>query len=362
MIVRSYLKRKKVLILYTTIFSICILAILIILFGKVYIHNNLIQIIQNKIENRCLLISSDNYDSYETLEKNLVKTHISKVYNYINSSYASSNELKMSLLTIGIPELIPHIELGDSLTENSINSVIIPKYIRTDKTIIDTSDLLEKNIKFSINSYNKNIDYSAKIVGIYNNQDNMSDVDPVYISINDVKFFNFDSINKQLIIIVDEENNMSDVKKQLIENGYHYNLYDDTTYKELNSYKTLYNMINFYEWCFIIFVGVIVFIFLICLLSDQKYDIALKKAIGYDNIYILKTLLIEIISYLSLIYICCLIPLVILLKICSINLPHIYIIQSLISLYFLIIFFIFIICLFLLRKIKKIQIIDLLRD
>lgn len=361
MIIKNYFKKTKYLILYGCIFGLCIFLILVLVFAKIYINNNLISSIKNKIENRCLIIGKDEISNYEYLMIDLDYKYIQSVYEYIYPFYSTSNQMGISSLNVGVIELIPKIVIGNNLTESSTNSVIIPKYVKNNEQIIDTTYLLNTEINFSISNFSGLVDYSATVIGIYENEF-PEEAGKVYFSSNDVKYFKNIIRDVRSFIVIDDEIHMNQVENNLKNKGFYYNLYDDTTYKELRSYKKFDNLITIYQICLMIIINIILLVFVYSILSDQKYDIALKKAVGYKNSNIFKIILSEIIKYFSILFWFISLIIFIITNILNIDVSFYILFFEVIIIYFVIIVQIVLICIIFLNKIKKIQIVNILKN
>lgn len=361
MILKSYFSKKKNLLLFTIFFAVAIMFIMIIMAYKLHIKLNLNTEISNKAENRALIVGKDKCEKYDCIEENLSTDKINSIYEYTFDFYGNNLELGSVLFKEGILEFIPDVIEGIQLNENSKNSVIIPKYIKINNEIVETSSYLNHNINFLINRYGEEIEYSPKIIGIYNNEDNIEDNIIIYYSYKDVTLFETDKISPQIIVILKDETFISDFIDYLASNNYYYNYYDDTKLKELNYYNNLYKLISLYEILIIsIIIGVII-LFMLTIINNQKYNIALKKAVGYTNKIIIKTLIKELSYYFTIIYLFLILINYIVINILDKDILFVISIYY-ILLYLFIIIQIFIANIITFSKIKKIQIIDLLKE
>lgn len=361
MILKSYFLKKKNLLLFTIFFSITILFTIVMVTYKEHIKLKLNVEINNKIENRTLLIGSDDCNEYDCIGKNLNKDKIISFYNYIPDFYGNNLNFGTALFKEGILEMLPKVEEGNSFNNDSKNSVIIPKYINSNGKIIETSHYLNNNISFTINQYNEQINYNSKIVGIYNNEKNIEDKAIIYYSYNDSNLFNSKFVSPQLIVILKDEEYMPSYIEYLDNNNYYYNYFDSSKLKELNSYKSLYRLVSLYEVLVLLIIGSVVLIFIFMIINDQRYNIALKKAIGHTNNKIGRTLISELIYYFTFIYLF----LIVFISIFIINFDVNILINILfryITLYILTILEIFVAYIITANKLRKIQIIDLLKQ
>ena len=361
MILNLYFRNKKNFILFSLFFAIEILFIMIIITYKDYIELRLDNEINNKVENRTLLVGKDNCNEYNCIEKNLNKEKVSNIYNYIFDFYGSNSEFQSVLFKEGIPELLPDIIDGETLNINSKNSIIIPKYIKLNGNVVETSHYLNNIFSFTINHYNREIQYDAKIIGIYDNTNNVNDKIIIYYSYADFQLFDNNLISPQLMIILEDESEMISYTNYLSNDNYYYNYFDDSKLKELNSYKNLYRLISLYEKIIILITFIIMIVFIFLIINDQKYNIALKKAIGFTNYNISQIFIKELLSYFTYIYLFLILVMCLIITIYNYNLLNRVFVEY-ILLYISTIIQIFVVYCIIFKKINRIQIIDLLKQ
>lgn len=210
MLIKSFLKNKKNFWFYTIFFLITIFIIDFIFIEKLFIRQKIESQIQNKIENRSFLVYNDAYDSYEELRKHLNIPHISSCYDYISYFYGYSEILQNTRFELGVDEFIPKPIFGKSFEQNSSNCIIIPHFIKMEDGMVDTTDLLGKNVLFHINYQGKEVVYNPVVIGIY---DNEKEEETIYIAPQDIKYF--DSSYKSLLLIIDQEKHRNLVEKEL---------------------------------------------------------------------------------------------------------------------------------------------------
>ena len=184
----------------------------------------------------------------------------------------------------------------------------------------------------------------------------------MYIPSNSLLNKYIDLPNKY-IILIDNINNYSKVKNNLLNNQLQIEAISNSYKSELEIYKHVNNLLNdFNIACY--FILIIIFsVFIFSNIYEKKKNIALLKAVGYSNIYILKVILLYYSIFLVLSFIMSFL-LILLINIIIFKIKGFYFIDiiNLLENYSLIFSLLVCIITLFIFIIKKIMIIKMLKD
>lgn len=305
----SFIRRKNFYI-YFSLITICITFLIIII--NIY-NKTSFSILEreNNIINRELVIST--YDDLETVKKKLesIKS-IKKIYKFIHPIDAKLivDEPINIQITSGTLEHFPKVLAGYNIKEEDKNNIILPSKMYIQNKLILGETLLNRQIAFSINIDDKVIQYTGKVVGIYESQNDSENF--AYISYNDMyNILYSDNDNDKNLntysIIIDRQENVNKAIDNINKHGYNASLYNNVLQKETNMLKILKNIITLMIVSLIFSLYIILHAIINNMLNEEKKEIAILKSIGYNNIRIFlislfRTMFLIIVSFILSIF------------------------------------------------------------
>lgn len=333
-------KRFKMLIFILTflIFCICFINQIINVFD-----NKIYKEVLNKSENRLIYAKSDDnkidlINSFNNVE------YVTYNYNFFmqSSTFGACN----------FKYLVP--ESGKINKKYLTDDVIISSYT-LEKLNLNSNDILGTKINIIVNDETINLN----ITDVYDDQEKN---EYMYIPSNSLLNKYIDLPNKY-IILIDNINNYSKVKNNLLNNQLQIEAISNSYKSELEIYKHVNNLLNdFNIACY--FILIIIFsVFIFSNIYEKKKNIALLKAVGYSNIYILKVILLYYSIFLVLSFIMSFL-LILLINIIIFKIKGFYFIDiiNLLENYSLIFSLLVCIITLFIFIIKKIMIIKMLKD
>lgn len=368
----SFLRQKK-LILYIISMVMTITALISIIYITYCINITYENKVKNNIVNRVLYVSKSDYVDLENDIKQISNiSNIDYVYKTISPISVLINNQYSCTIKTGAKEEFPESIIGNILSINNSSEVevLLPdKILDSNNRIIYGKDYLEKNIDITYNTYK----ISAKVVGVYLDTKNQNILYMTQKSMENFTEYDMDLIkNNSYFAIVNDYENVDSVIEGLLQNGYISNLFNESGQADVKLYKTASIVITALIYIILIFNYILIGTIIANIVSDEKTDIALLKAIGYN----IKDLS-QIMLYRILIIICCSYCFGILLSLglnkilndiiinkFSLEIQYSFITYIKISLVFLIILFAISVVSVNInsRKIKNISAIDLLKD
>lgn len=284
----SFLRSKKIT-LYILSISIIIGLLIAILNTKDTINNVFKDEIENNIKNRIIYINKD--------EQNLELKNIKEINNKIQKLQYNIPPIRVSInnsyeanIKTGYIEEFPKIEKGRNIqVENKTEpEIIVP-------------DTLEEKLQIQLDSYielkYEDIIIKAKVVGTY--EELISD-NYIYMDYETIKTI-LTNNNKNIInmtsclALIDKYENIDEVLNDLQNNGYSSNLYDTSGLSEINTCQTIFNILNVFIFLMIVLTYFLLSIIITNIINDEKKDIAILKAIGYNNKNIIQIIFFRII-------------------------------------------------------------------
>ncbi len=289
MLLYKQIFRKKTTALMILVFTVINLLFLY-LFKYMYVSKDYINTnINNQLKNRDIIFDNSK-------ELNFNNEHILiKYYDYGDYLFLNNKDLGTLHVTPTLPDYFPKLEQGEYPHDS--NEIIIPQNIMIDNEIINISNYLNQNIKFYVNEKEEK---EFKVVGIYNNSNNM-DTEIYY----NVKYI--DNLTQNIIedkntyrIIVDEYENVEDTLQYLNKIGTA-KLYDESGLVEINLYSSIIKDIRICIIIFIVFIISMIIIIVIYDFNNNKKLYYLNYILGSNYFELFKKilkeyLLIEIIS------------------------------------------------------------------
>jgi hypothetical protein len=366
----NFFKNKK-LKLYIISISITFGMVISLIYCLYVLNNTLSDKIRNNIINRVLFVSSNEEIDNEELAK------ISKIEN-VEYSYRKlvditmniNNEYPCNVLYTSMQEL-PGINIGEIFSNDEEVQVILPEtYTDRQNNKIDLSNYVGKMVTLSVDE----LEIEAKVCGVYKNKGYSSSI---YINNKfKEKLIEYNELlehKKSLYVIVDNYKNVENVQNLLKDEfKFNSNISDVSGQSDIKIYNLTYKLIIVILILTLLFNYISISMIIGNIISDEKMDIAIFKAIGYKLKDISKIMKYRIVSIIGISIIVASIISVILNKIIyiiikyklDIELSSDYKMFTLLLLVFTI--FVYLISLISVklnnRKIKKINTIELLKE
>lgn len=325
------IKRNKKNIFFILILAICTTTIIGALYYKETFLRSVDHSITKNLKSRSVIVTypEENYD-YSVISK---IEHIEEIYNFnYHHAYATTNSFKNDKYTgsitlkYGSEKMLPKNITGKKITSNDTGVAICPKYFYPsdsnkinyfDSNIFLTSDdILNKTLSISkrketlINEervetgiYIKDF----KIIGTYDPLETEDKLDTCYISTKDmIEIYNETkadlniSLYQTMYLIIDDIENVQQVRSDLIKNGY---LIDSVFLLNLDEIINIKDLANL-----IIIIAIFTIILLTILYINKRninnlHEIGVLKSLGFKNkeievLNITETLWITLFSFL----------------------------------------------------------------
>lgn len=258
-VILSSFRNKNKYLIFTSLFVISFIMILVLISTKEYYQYVLDSGIGSKIENRKLLVLNNEYfpemlDANDYIKEYYPNTNINSVFNNekLLLSYLTEDELKLT---------------SGKYISNT-NEIIAPKKLES---------YLNNNINIKVD----NQEYTLKVVGI-------SDIDNIIVSKN---FLNqlIESFNLEIEYYNIISNNYNDIEKIIDlfnQNGYVSFLASDEGLSEYNELSKFIDMLYMFIYILIIFDFIFIIYIIKNIINNEKKEMAIFKAIGFSNLRI----------------------------------------------------------------------------
>lgn len=362
--------RNNRLKFYIVSISITFGTIISIIYNLYLLNNIFSEKIKNNIVNRVVHVNKDieieekdikfigNISTIETIYKKLIgfSMHVDGEFDF-PTEYVSYQEL-------------PRVILGDTLNSNDEAQILLPeKVLDKDNNYVYYGNLVGKKVNVSVEDFT----IEAKVSGIYNTENY-----EITMYINDMFKSKLIEYNENIeksdsaYIVIDSHIHVNDVIEYLKNNGFSANLLNISGQSDIKLYNLASILIIVILALTVMFNYISVSIMITSIINDEKTDIAILKAIGYNLKSISTIVKNRIIAILGISLLCSLIISFVLNKI--INFIILYKLNvALPSNFkvFLLLFSIFNLCIYIIsvisikinnKKIKKINTIQLLKE
>lgn len=366
---KGFFKNKRLKI-YIISISLTLGMAISVIYSMYLLNSVLSEKINNNIVNRVISISKEEEFSSEELDRITKITNAKFVYNRLKNVQVTFNDNQQLLLSYVYKEEIPDISKGMSIQNTQELQLVLPSKIYNKGQLLDLENYVGKNIIFSY----EDIIIEAKVVGTYTAKHGEA-----IAYINESLKNKLVEYNKRIIykdalyVVVDEYKNVDNVIKTIKEE-YNYTAYIPNTTGQRDI--KLYNITKIITFALILFTVLFIYISISIIIgniiSDEKMDIAILKALGYKikDIYIIMRY--RILSVIGISFAISCIIAIILNNILGYIIKYKLDIslQSRFSLFILTLLF-FTLCVYVIsiisvrlnnRKIKKINTIDLLKE
>lgn len=188
---------------------------------------------------------------------------------------------------------------GRGLDDDSLE-IVLPNYLYIDNNFIDLTNYYDTFINISyINKNGIEEKTNVKVVGIY---DNSNGYNFVFGSEFFFESLDVDSTLSNYIVVT---NKISDIDKVLdaLDNDSNSYIYDISSYESNRNILLVSNILKFISFFITLMMCLLFFILSNNLIYDLKNDIAILRAYGYSNLYIIKNISILLIFIYFICYI-----------------------------------------------------------
>lgn len=365
----GFFKSKKIK-LYVISITITLGLVISFIYNLYLLNNIYADKIKNNILNRILYVSKSEITE---LDINKLKKfeNIEDVYRELNVFSMIMDDEKSVIIRYGSELELPKLTLGNDFENNNKDlQIILPsKLLTADNKYISLDSYLGKKVKLRIEDY----ELEVFVTGIYNNSNSS------YVYINKALKDELVEYNKEietntiLAVIVDDYKNVESVINNLKNNyGYNANIRDMSGQSDIKMYNLASALILVIIILIIVFMYVSIGIIIDSIISDERKDIAILKAIGYKKKHLSNIMKNRILAILTISFIIGMILSLILntiigklienrLEISIVQNYHVYLIISIMLI--ILIYFIAILTVKLNnKKIKKVSAIELLKE
>lgn len=265
----SFVRNKK-LLLYVLSITITLGLLMVMLDFNILVKKFYKDEIENNIKNRVLFVSADNVNNINLSDITSID-NIEKVqYNFkpIIVNFVGQNLNIQTNIMLDESQII----YGRACQDNNIE-MVIPSSLES------AINLLDKYIEIQYGDLILNI----KIVGIYNDYTKQK---YSYISSEAVQYFtkHDESIisYSTCLAVVNKYENLENVTFQLKKKNFNANLYDTSGLNDIKTYKTISIIFSLAICIIVLFIYITLAILVSNIFNDEKKDIAILKALGYN--------------------------------------------------------------------------------
>lgn len=312
-------------VIFSLIIAVCISG-LMLSFSLNKSIDNAVESSINSFSNREIIVGINNPEGKSSEEYiNYLKSipHIKDVYKFAPKIMAViKNDSLLSrgsfVLNSGDNDCFPKITEGLSFGDKEKNVAVIPKkvYIQNGMNrsmeTVQGSSLIGKTFVFIYRNKDGSSEYSydCKIVGIYKNQLGNT-TNSIFIPLNDMyeisaKSGHYESKSNLIFTVIADKQQFADsIIKQLSSSGsISAKLYDSSGSNENSTYKLVSKINSYMVYLILASLFLILYLCVTNLAISNKNQIALYKALGYNNRHIFyivfsESLIISLIGYLG---------------------------------------------------------------
>lgn len=278
----SFLRNKKN-ILYIVSIAITFGFVIFLIYNLYFLNNIYAERIKNNIINRVILATKSNITDEDIKECNSIE-NIQVVYKKLNNfNVQLEDNLNIPIKYCNELE-IPKLIQGKGFDNDYKFEVILPKNISDrSSNLISLENYYGKEVRLILNDF----EISANVVGIYDNKM----FNGIYINENIknrlLEYYPQLESNNALSVIVNDYKNVNDVIENLNSNyGYTAGLESITGQSDIKMYNVASMLIIVILILVIIFTFISIGIIMDGIISDERKNIAILKAIGYKKKHI----------------------------------------------------------------------------
>ena len=283
--------RQKQLFLYILSIAIIIGVLMVIFAYRESLEEKYTSEIENNIINRTIFVSKDNSNALNIKD-------IADIENIEKVEYVFD--------TISVNILKDKYNLQSSILLDE-NQIIEGRFCKDDKIEIvipdsfeNSKDLLGKSIDVEYHGFVLNIE----VVGIYRDPTKQG---YCYISQSAIQeFMQFDKniINlSACLIVIDNYNNLENIIQKIESKDLNANLYNTNGLNDIKTYKNISVILDVLIVFIILFTYATLIIIVSNILSNERKDIAILKALGYNQLHIIKIIFYRLFSIMLISFI-----------------------------------------------------------
>lgn len=330
--IKNLSRRKKAMFLSSTLIIISMLIFIVVLSFSTGLLKAMDRAILKNISYRTIVVMK-NQNNIDDIEEKIKKMEhvvkcVSQDYFETAAPLSRIDDIEIKDGTISLfgadSETSPNIVAGRKLFDNEQNACIIPSTFYPydvstydESKIYNAEELLGHEITIEYNSYiydgpNMNVkekfEKNFVVVGIYDQDEIMAEVNDCYISYNEIKEIvdtrldgnNYSNMeNRPVMAIVDDAQNVNVVLDKIKSMGYRAIIRSSANTQLVGIVNIVCVLIS----SVLIFIAILnITISSIKSMTERKYEIGMLKAIGYKNstmqgILFTENLIISLFSY-----------------------------------------------------------------
>ena len=292
----GFFKMKKI-VLYIASITITLSLVISFIYNLYLLNNTYADKIKNNSANRTLYVSKEVI-SENDIEKLNKLENIDQVYRDLNSfSMNLESNITTRIEYSGNIE-ISNLKIGNNFNDEQIPQIILPSKMMTSSgAMISLDEYYNKTVTLKLDDFEVN----AYVIGIYDNINSYTTYINAYFKEKLIEYNSDIETKTILTVVVDNYNNVDEVINTLQNDyGYNANLRSTSGQADIKMYNMAMYMIYVIIVLVIIFTYISVGIIIDGIISDEKRDIAILKAIGYKKKYISKILLYRVFAIITL--------------------------------------------------------------
>lgn len=274
----SFFKNKKLKI-YIISISITFGMVISIIYSLYLVNNVFADRIKNNIINRVLFVSKETETQKEDIEELNSMDNVEYAYTQLISFSMQLNEEDLNVKYRSTQEL-PELTLGESFNDREEAQILLPEKIFDRKNEeIKYNELLGKYVTLELEDF----EIEAKVIGLY---DSKYFIKEMYI--NDYfreKLIEYnekvESKDRLFLIVNDYRNVDSMIEILKAKKEYSANLSDSSGQSDIKIYNMATILIIAILCLTVLFTYISISIMISGIISDEKMDISILKAIGY---------------------------------------------------------------------------------
>ncbi len=268
---------------------------------NLYLLNNIYaDKIKNNILNRILYVSRNDISELDIKNLNEIE-NIEEVYRELNIFSMTMDENKNVNIKYGSKLEIPKLILGKGFEDDKEMQIILPsKFLTQENKYISLESYYGKKVKLRLEDY----EVEVYVTGIYD------DINSNYVYINknlkdDLVRYNREIETSTILsVIVDDYKNIEHVIENLKNNySYNANIREMSGQSDIKMYNLASLLIIVIVILVTIFMYISIGIIIDGIISDERKDIAILKAIGYKKKHLNKIMSYRIFTVLTISFI-----------------------------------------------------------
>lgn len=276
---KGFFKNKR-LKLYITSIALTFGMIISVIYSMYLLNNVLDEKINNNIVNRVIAIGRNNGFSNMDLKNIMTLDNVKVAYNRLSNVQVKLNNDNNILLSYVTIDEIPRVTYGTTFEVIDELQIILPsKTYDNEGKLKDNKNYVGK----SISVIYEDLNLKAKVIGIYESKYGGGSAYINEYFKNELVSYNEKIIyNGSSYVVIDEYKNVDNVIKT-VEEKYNCSAYipDTSGKRDVQLYKIATIIEVSILILTVIFIYIVISIIVGNIISDEKTDIAILKAIGY---------------------------------------------------------------------------------